>query len=150
MPNRFAYIKRGYDPDEVDAKIDSLEDIIKGYRDKDAAIKNAILSAQIAADNIIQNAKNQAAEIRTAAVEQIKDIQLSVVTQKDMLAQFQNEYNILAKKYLKDVNEEDIKVVAGKIDALEKHLQRLTNNDAPKAERKPEKPAQNPEPAKEQ
>ena len=57
---QFTYVKRGYDPEEVEKYITTLEQVIKSYKDKDNAIKNAIISAQVAADNVVKNARLQA------------------------------------------------------------------------------------------
>jgi len=60
----FSIVKRGYDPHEVDSYIERLEQIIKSYKDKDNSINNAIVSAQVAADNILKNAHLEITEIR--------------------------------------------------------------------------------------
>lgn len=128
MSSRFNYVKRGYDPAEVDAYIETMEAVIKSYKEKDAAIKNAILNAQIAADGIILNAKNQSKEIKEKALLQVMEIKESVSTQKTMLKDFQDEYNQLINKYMHTVNNHDIGAVKEKINSLEKYLDKFSDN----------------------
>ena len=134
MPDKFVYVKRGYDPVEADKYIDSLEEVVKSYKEKDAAIKNAILNAQIAADNITQNAENQAETIRGRAVKQLADIAVSVDRQKQLVKEFENEYNALVRRYLKEVNEAEILTLYAKINELEDFIAKMNNEtDVPKA-----------------
>lgn len=130
MPNRFTIEKRGgYDVYEVDEYIEKLESVVKSYKDKDAAIKNAILSAQVAADSIIRNAKNRSFEMKENAVKRIQEIVTSIAEQKQMLKSFQDEYNRQIAKYLHDFNEKDIAAITKKIEALENYLTKYTEND---------------------
>ena len=129
MANEFNYVKRGYDPAEVDAYIETMEAVIKSYKEKDTAIKNAILNAQIAADSIILNAKNQAKEIRSSALAQIADIRGSIAMQQEMLKAFQDEYNQMLGKYLHTVSNNDIGSVKSKINILEDYLEKFTQYD---------------------
>ncbi len=131
MPNRFPYVKKGYDPDKVDEKIETLEEVIRSYKSKDSAIKNAILNAQIAADNIIQNAKNQAQEIKSEAAVQLSDIKLSISFQRDMLKQFENEYMLLVSKYLHAIPTQDFSEINKKISDLEAHIESLNRAETP-------------------
>ncbi|MDR3239193.1 MAG: DivIVA domain-containing protein [Clostridiales bacterium] len=124
MPDRFTYIKRGYDPEEVDRYIDTLEQVVKSYKDKDSAIKNAIISAQMAADNIIKNAHIQVAESRTQALSQIQNIIASIGEQRAKLKDFQEEYTSIMKKYLFDIDENDMNRIYDKITALEQLIAR--------------------------
>ncbi|MCL2752564.1 MAG: DivIVA domain-containing protein [Defluviitaleaceae bacterium] len=122
MSERFVLVKRGYDTEAVDYYVTALETQIDNYREKDRAINNAIVSAQQAADSIILNAKNQGRIIRENTVKQLTDIALSVGTQKQLLEDFVNEYNNVVSKYLKLTDNEDFKVIAEKINALESYL----------------------------
>jgi len=122
MSERFVLVKRGYDTEAVDRYVAVLEAQIDSYRQKDRAINNAIVSAQQAADGIIVNAKNQGRIIRENTVKQLGDITLSINTQKQLLEDFVNEYNYVATKYLKLVDNEDFKAVVSKINALESYL----------------------------
>lgn len=129
MPNRFEVVKRGYDIDEVDEYIEKLESVVKSYKDKDSAIKNAILSAQVAADSIIRNAKNRSFEMKETAVKKVDDIVASIAVQKKMLKEFQEEYNRQISKYLHEVSEKDIAAITKKIEALESYLTKFTESD---------------------
>ena len=125
---KFNLIKRGYDPVEVDEYLQNLEEIIKGYKEKDSAIKNAILNAQLAADNIIKNAKLEAVECRKNAVNQIDSIIASVSMQRGMLESFRKEYNEMLEKYLQKISEDSIGRIGERIDALEKYLMQFSSD----------------------
>lgn len=129
--NRFTYVKRGYDPEEADVYIDTIERELRSYREKDSAIKNAILNAQIAADGIIMNAKNEAMMIRENALIHVSEIKSSIAKQKYMLNEFSKEYTQMVDKYLHWVKTEDLNAVMKKIDDLEKFISSFTNNSAP-------------------
>ena len=129
MPDRFNIVKKGYDTTEVDEYIASLEEVVKSYKEKDTAIKNALISAELAADNIILNAKNRSVEMKDNSVRQLKDIAQSISTQKELLSDFQKEYEVFMQKYLQQVVQTDVKAVRDKIDALEVFLQKLAKAD---------------------
>jgi hypothetical protein len=124
MAEKFTFVKRGYDPEEVDRYIDSLEIVVKSYKEKDNAIKNAIISAQMAADNIIKNAQIQVAESRTQALTQIQSIIASIGEQRSKVKEFQDEYTALMQKYIIDMNENDISRIYAKIAELEQIIAR--------------------------
>ncbi len=126
---RFSYVRKGgYDPEEVDRYIETLENTIKEYREIDTAIKNAIISAQIAADNIVKNATKESNKTKAILVLQLDDIIKSITNQKMVIADFQEEYNLLMKKYLHNFNEHDIMEMYSKIDEMEQYLTRLQNS----------------------
>jgi len=129
MSDRFTFVKRGYDPTEVDEYISTLEEVVKSYKDKDTAIKNALVSAEMAADNIILNAKNRSYEMKESSLRQMQDILYSVGRQKEMLIEFQREYETQVKKYLHQVMPADIAAVRSKIDALEHFLTKYAKGD---------------------
>ena len=124
MPDRFNYVKKGYDPEQVDNYIDTLEQVVKSYKDKDSAIKNAIISAQMAADNIVKNAHLQVAESRTQALSQIQSIIASISEQRNKVKEFQEEYVNMVQKYLIDFNETDMNRIYNKITELEQLIAR--------------------------
>jgi len=115
-------VKKGYEPSEVNEFIASLEGIIKSYKDKDAAIKNAILNAQIAADNIIQNARKEAEETRRGVADYVDTLIASVSHQKDTVNSFLREYTQFFEKYLVRVDSDDFTRINEKINALEGYL----------------------------
>ena len=124
MPDRFNYVKKGYDPEQVDTYIETLEQVVKSYKDKDSAIKNAIISAQMAADNIVKNAHLQVAESRTQALSQIQSIIASIAEQRTKVKEFQEEYSNMVQKYLIDFNEVDMNRIFNKITELEQLIAR--------------------------
>ena len=125
MPDKFAYVKRGYDPVEVDKRIAELENIIKGYNEKDAAIKNALVNAQVAADNITKNAELEVADSRTRLVAQLEGIYKSVSQQKELMDGFRRDYKRLIERYLKEVDEYNFNTVYEQITGLENYLASL-------------------------
>jgi hypothetical protein len=124
MPDRFNYVKKGYDPEQVDNYIETLEQVVKSYKDKDSAIKNAIISAQMAADNIVKNAHVQVAESRTQALSQIQSIIASISEQRNKVKEFQEEYINMVQKYLIDFSEVDMNKIYSKITELEQLIAR--------------------------
>ena len=126
MADKFNIVKKGYDIAEVDEYVNTLEEIVKSYKEKDSAIKNALISAQLAADNIVQNAKNRSVEMKDSSVKQLYDILSSLDRQKEMLDVFQKEYEVQIQKYLKQIIPEDIQAIRSKIDALEGFISKFT------------------------
>ena len=124
----FSIVKRGYNPQEVDEYIETLEQVIKSYKDKDNAIKNAIISAQVAADNILKNTHLEAAEYKTRTLAQLRHIYESVETQRNRLQAFQDDYNDMLRKYLQAFDDSDIAFVNSRIDELEKYLRELNSS----------------------
>ena len=118
----FSIVKRGYNPQEVDEYIATLEQVIKSYKEKDNSIKNAIVSAQLAADNIIKNAHFEVADRKSRTNALMKQIYDSVESQRARVRRFQDDYTALVRKYLNEFNEADAADIYGKIDALEKFL----------------------------
>lgn len=119
----FNHVKKGYSPAEVEDYIRRLETELKVYKDKDATIHQAIISAQVAADNIVRNAKNQGRVIRENIAKQLDDVSLSIAAQKQMLANFVEDYNLMISKYLKVVDNEDFKNISEKVDSMAAYLQ---------------------------
>ena len=124
----FSIVKRGYNPQEVDEYIETLEQVIKSYKDKDNAIKNAIISAQVAADNILKNTHLEAAEYKTRTLAQLRHIYDSVETQRSRLQSFQDDYNDMLRKYIQPFEESDVALIYTRIDELEKYLRELNES----------------------
>lgn len=124
----FSIVKRGYNPQEVDEYIETLEQVIKSYKDKDNAIKNAIISAQVAADNIMKNTHLEATEYKTRTLAQLRHVYDSVETQRSRLQAFQDDYNDMLRKYLQPFNESDLALVYDRIEELEKYLRELNES----------------------
>ena len=124
----FSIVKRGYNPQEVDEYIETLEQVIRSYKDKDNAIKNAIISAQVAADNILKNTHLEASEYKSRTLDQLRHIYDSVETQRNRMQEFQDDYNNLLRKYLRSFEESDAAAVYERIDELEKYLRELSSS----------------------
>jgi len=122
MPDRFGYVKQGYSPAEVDSYVDSLENVIKSYKEKDSAIKNAIISAQVAAENIIKNAELEAQEMKRKTMSDLKFISDSIVKQKEHIKNFQNDYSAMFSKYMKKFDEGDLINVYSAVNEMESYL----------------------------
>lgn len=136
MPAYFNTTRNGYNPEEVDQYIQNLENIIKSYKEKDEAISAAIVSAQIAADNIIKNSEQAAKEMRKSAVKQLDSIASSIESQKHTISQFQKEYNEFAEKYVRKINNEEFATLHKKVDELDKYFQKL-KQDTPDVKTQP-------------
>ena len=134
MSDRFNITKKGYDIAEVDAYISKLERTITDYKDKDAAIKNAIINSQIAADNILEKANIEAEKIRIAALRQMSDIQNSISTQKRLVGEFAEDYMAFVKRYINEFNEVNTQKVYEKIQTLEDYFSALKSSNVPKEE----------------
>ncbi len=139
MSPNFSLVKKGYDPQEVDDYIMDLKSQLDSYRSKDNAIKNALINAEIAADNIIKNAKLNATQIKydaedeavrkmQEAYEALDEINNSIVDQKQMLSEFQKDYNTILNKYLKNIDSPEYLATFNKICALEDFIHSLKGN----------------------
>lgn len=123
----FSIVKKGYEPREVDSYIKKLEDVILSYKEKDVAIKNAIISAQIAADNIVKNAELEAMSHKVKAIEDLKEIQINILSEKNKLDSFQREYSELINKYLINLDNNQIIKVNEKIDLIVNDFNNIHN-----------------------
>jgi len=122
---QFTYVKRGYDPEEVDRYISTLEQVIKSYKDKDNAIKNAIISAQVAADNMIKNAKAQAEEYKVQINQELEKARDEVARQRMRIQAFQDVYSGLVRKYLVEIHENDMTDLFGRLDDVDRMITHL-------------------------
>ncbi|MBE6011049.1 MAG: hypothetical protein E7234_00650 [Lachnospiraceae bacterium] len=139
MPAFFNTVRNGYNPEEVDKHIQNLESIIESYREKDGAISNAIVNAQIAADNIIKNSELAAKEMRKNAVDQLDVIADSIEKQRQIILEFKSEYNLFVEKYVKKINDEEFDQMLKRVEDLDKYFQKL-KNDKPVPSAKTEGP----------
>ena len=142
MATKFNIVKHGYEPTEVDQYIQTLEDSIRRYKEKDDSIKNAILSAQIAADNIVRNAKAEAGEYRKSALRQVESIRTSISYQRELLNSFQKEYSDMLDKYLKSISGNDVSRVIDSIDALERYITQISEERQEAPSPTPETPSE--------
>jgi DivIVA domain-containing protein len=123
----FSLVKRGYNTEEVDAYISTLEQVIKSYKDKDNAIKNAIISAQVAADNILANARAQADEYKSKIRRQLQTVKDSIEVQRKRAQAFQDVYSNMLRKYLTEIEVKDTQDLHAKLNELEQIIDQLTN-----------------------
>lgn len=126
MSDRFTIVKKGYEPAEVNKYIDELELVIKNYKEKDAAINNALISAQMTAGSIINEANENAGAIKTDVVDKLDAVAGSVAQQKRMVKDFQDDYNRMVNKYLHAVNEGEILDLYSRINELEGYISSLS------------------------
>ncbi len=126
MAAKFNLVKRGYEPSEVDAYIETLENVIRSYKEKDKSIKNAILSAQVAADNIVNEAKEHAEEIVANSHSYLEDIKASISEQNTLIDGFKKDYNSLVEKYIVKANEEDFRLLKNRLKTLENYYIKLS------------------------
>ncbi len=127
--DQFSYVKRGYNPEEVDKYIATLEQVIKSYKDKDNAIKNAIISAQVAADNVVLNAQMQAEAYKEKIVKQLRHVKDSVERQRSRAKTFEDVYRELLAKYLHELEDSDMKELYSKLDDMERTVDSLSEMD---------------------
>jgi len=126
---QFTYVKRGYDPEEVDRYIATLEQVIKSYKEKDNAIKNAIISAQVAADNMIKNARNQAEEYKVQIAKELDKVSTEIERQRIRIQAFQDVYSGLVRKYLSNLEDNDMSDIFTRLDDVDKLITRLKEAD---------------------
>lgn len=124
----FSIVRKGYDQDEVDEYIEKLECIITSYKEKDIAIKNAIISAQVAADNIVENAELAAAAKKRKTEEMLTRLQKDVDKYEGILTSFEYDYNRMLKKYVKEVNDVEFKESFEKLKELKASVGLIEDN----------------------
>ncbi|MDR3091409.1 MAG: DivIVA domain-containing protein [Clostridiales bacterium] len=141
MPNKFNYVKRGYDPAEVDAYISSLEEVLRSYKDKDSAIKNAIISAQLAAEEIKRGARVEAEDRKRQAYAKLGALQQSITQQRDLIRSFEGKFSALLAEFAESAKKHDFSEVYAQVDSIEQFLNKLTETgrDAPQAAESPQK-----------
>ena len=126
---RYPLVKRGYDPVAVDSDIETLENVIKSYKDKDNAIKNAIISAQVAADNMIKNAKMQADEYKAQIVRELDNVRREVARERTKIQEFQDIYATLILKHLKPLDKEEVSELHSRLNEIDRLIDHLMETD---------------------
>ena len=124
MP-QFNTMRHGYNIEEVNNYIATLESALAEYREKDAAITKAMISAQVAADNIVKNAHWEAKAIRQETVEHLDKVADSIEKQRRMISRFERDYNDLIAKYMFKIKESDFLEAKASVDVLEACLNAL-------------------------
>ena len=128
---QFSYVKRGYSPEEVNKYIATLEQVIKSYKEKDNAIKNAIISAQVAADSVVRNAQMQAHEYKKKISQQLIQVSSAIDAERMRLQAFHDVYTGLMRKYLFEVETADMFEMSRRLDDMEKLINDLMEMDVP-------------------
>ena len=138
MAYDFQIVRKGYNPDEVDAYIEELQNQINEYKDKSSTINKAIINAQIAADNIIKaahsetekilsQAKKEASELKQATINQIKYLKLNIANQKNLINNFRKDYEFLTEKYLNPLVTSDTDKVFDKLTEIEEKIDEIVS-----------------------
>lgn len=128
---QFSYVKRGYSPEEVNKYIATLEQVIKSYKEKDNAIKNAIISAQVAADNVVRNAHMQAHEYKKKISQQLIQVSSAIDAERMRLQAFHDVYMGLMKKYLFEITSADMFEISRRLDDMEALINDLLAMEVP-------------------
>ena len=139
MPD-FNYVRKGYDPGQVNQHIEMLERELSEYREKNSVITNAILNAQaaadeitrkaeIAAETIIKNARNLASTLAVNSSSQIQVIIDAVKNQRIQLRDFRADYLALINKYIHTLEDSDINRAEKKAVELEGYLQNFMDSE---------------------
>lgn len=100
MEERFDIVKRGYCPSQVDEYIDTLEAVIRGFKEKETSIINAVINAQSISDAIIRRAEVRAGQVEARSKQRQDALLAALEEQMGSLRLFQEEYNTLVSKYL--------------------------------------------------
>jgi hypothetical protein len=128
---QFSYVKRGYSPEEVNKYIATLEQVVKSYKEKDNAIKNAIISAQVAADNVVRNAHMQAHEYKKKITQQLLQVSNAIEAERIRLQAFHDVYMGLMKKYIFEVETADMHQMSKRLDDMEVLINDLMDMEVP-------------------
>jgi len=116
---QFTFVKRGYDPEEVDKYITTLEQVIKSYKDKDNAIKNAIISAQRTAEDVVKNAQAEAVSYKAQMGEQLVGMRGALDSQRANLQNFQNASANVIRRCMQELEQFDMSAVFAGIDEMD-------------------------------
>ena len=127
---RYPLVKKGYDPAAVDADIQTLENVIKSYKEKDNAIKNAIISAQVAADNVVKNAKMQADEYKLQIVRELENVRREVERERAKVQEFHDIYSDLVRRYLTRLDSNEISGLHSRLNEIDRLIDHLMETDS--------------------
>ena len=126
MSQKFAVVRRGYDPVEVDSYIHELEAIVSQrnqeltvYREKEAAINASVIEAKQLAEKITKDAElraqqtqkkseEDAAKMHTDAIASMQDIRDKALAMRNKLEQFKSAYNQILQQYLLAARSKDM------------------------------------------
>lgn len=122
MQPSFTLVKKGYDPIEVDEYINKLEATIREYKEKDNAIRDAFVNAQIAADNLVKEAEIKSQDMLHDASLKLNDMRNLLETQTKITKEFEDDYKALVNKYIKEFNSQDAFKIYSQINDLENKI----------------------------
>ena len=125
MINDFPIVKKGYDPYTVETYLTNLQETLKNYQQKDNVINNAIVSAQVAADNIIHEANVKSAKMLADTEAKLEQMQNLLSTQANIIKTFENDYKELVKKYLSNFDANDVLKISSKINNIGEKINSL-------------------------
>ena len=127
---QFTYVKRGYDPEEVDKYITTLEQVVKSYKDKDNAIKNALISAQAAADNVLRGAQSQAEAYKVQISEQLVDMRATLDKQRASLQKFEEGYSNVVRMCIQELQQFNMGEMFARLDEMDEAIADLQGLEA--------------------
>ena len=127
---QFTYVKRGYDPEEVDKYITTLEQVVKSYKDKDNAIKNALISAQAAADNVLRGAQSKAESYKVQISEHLVDIRATLDRQRAGLQKFEEGYSKAVKMCIQELQQFNMGDMFARLDEMDEAIADLQGLEA--------------------
>ena len=103
----FTIVRKGFSTTEVDtyivnleAEIEKRDKKLEEYRAKEDAINRAVVDAQLIADAIVAKARAEAATIKHDASSELEDLRKRALTLRANLADFQESYNRILRRYL--------------------------------------------------
>ena len=126
---KFTEVKRGYDKEEVDTYIQSLDNVIRSYKEKDNTIKNAIVSAQMAADNMIKNAKLQADEYKHEILRELNKVREEIERKRQKIQEFNDTYAQFVGKYLTRLDSGDTDEMVKPLDEIDRLIDHFSKSD---------------------
>ncbi len=118
MSKNFTIVRKGYSPEEVEARIHQLETELHAYKQKEQAIPHAIINAQLTADRIIETADQQAAQMRKQVVKQMEQVKKMLHDAKERVETFQEQYNHMISRYIIEFNEKDFAALYRELDEI--------------------------------
>ena len=126
MSGRFGIVRKGYDPEEVDAYLDKVRDYLtklednqkstkieidrltkalNDYKQKEASINNALVNSQISADSILLNARNAADNIVKNAKNEAKITKDAINQLLSDIAQSMHPHRRVVQNFRRDYEE---------------------------------------------
>ncbi|HHW67731.1 MAG TPA: hypothetical protein GXX16_08500 [Epulopiscium sp.] len=122
MKTDFSIVRKGYDPQQVDSYISTLQSQIDNYKEKEQAITQAIVSAQMISDQLISDAKKEAEQIKNDAKRRLSKMKNMLDQAEENLKAFQKEYQKLVSNYLTQFDEKNIHPLIDEIHSIRESL----------------------------